>query len=41
MHDWFCQIELIEPIWQKKVEFKKNPNVYWSIDDEFVWDLLK
>ena len=23
MRDWFCQIELIEPIWQKKVELRK------------------
>ena len=24
MHHWFCPIELIEPIWQKKAELREN-----------------
>ena len=24
MHDWFCQIELIESIWKKKAELREN-----------------
>ena len=24
MHDWFCQIELIELIWQKKTELRES-----------------
>ena len=24
MHDWFCQIELIESIWQKKAEVRES-----------------
>ena len=24
MHDWFCQIELIESIWQKKAELRES-----------------
>ena len=27
MHDWFCQIELIESIWQKKGELRESLNV--------------
>ena len=26
MHQGFCEIELIEPIWQKKAELRKNSN---------------
>ena len=27
MHDWFCQIELIESIWQKKTELRESSNI--------------
>ena len=26
MHGWFCQIELIESIWQQKAELRENLN---------------
>ena len=28
MHDWFCQIELIESIWQNKAELRENSNKF-------------
>ena len=28
MHGWFCQLELIEPLWQKKVELRESSNMF-------------
>ena len=35
MHYWFCQIELIESIWQKKTDLKKSSTIKFSLNTQY------
>ena len=35
MHYWFCQIELIESIWQKKTGLKESSTIEFSLNTQY------